>query len=102
LPPVHETTLPRTTSILRPEDRILLAEIFSAILLHILAVRPVHEYNVTMGGVMPQVDVLSKLAMSDQRHDGITRWHSSQVEGLVPVKGVQVQVLSPAAFRATT
>ena len=58
--------------------------------------RPVHEYNVRVGGDIPQVPVLSKLAMSDQRHSGITSWHSSQVEGLVPVMGVQVQVLSPA------
>jgi hypothetical protein len=58
--------------------------------------RPLHEYNVNMGGKMPQVPVISKLAMSDQRHDGITIWQSSQVEGLVRVNLVQVQVLSPA------
>jgi hypothetical protein len=69
---------------------------FSAIFLQSLAMRPVHEYNVRVGGDIPQVPVLSKLAMSDQRHSGITSWHSSQVEGLVPVMGVQVQVLSPA------
>jgi hypothetical protein len=68
----------------------------SAILLHILAVRPVHEHNTSMGGVMPQVTVISKVAMSDQCHDGIMLWHSSQVEGLVTHKVVQVQVLSPA------
>ena len=56
---------------------------FSAIFLQSLAMRPVHEYNVTMGGDAPQVPVISKLAMSDQRHNGITSWHSSQVEGLV-------------------
>ena len=72
--------------------------LFSAILLHILAVRPVHEYNISMGGDTPQVTVLSKVAIPDQRHDGITSWHSSQVEGLValtssagssPVSGIQ-------------
>jgi hypothetical protein len=56
---------------------------FSANLLQLLAVRPVHEYNISMGGNTPQVIVLSQLAMSKQRHDGITCWHSSQVEGLV-------------------
>jgi hypothetical protein len=61
--------------------------LFSAILLHILAVRPVHEYNITMGGNKPQVTVLSQLAMSNQRHDGITCWYSSQVEGLVAFTG---------------
>jgi hypothetical protein len=69
---------------------------FSAIFLQSLAMRPVHEYNVSMGGDAPQVPVLSKLAMSDQRHNGITLWHTSQVEGLVRVNLVQVQVLSPA------
>jgi hypothetical protein len=54
---------------------------FSAIFLQLLAMRPVHKYNVSMGGDTPQVPVLSKLAMSDQRHDGITCWYTSQVEG---------------------
>jgi hypothetical protein len=73
LPPVHEPTC--------PEYRILPGPLFSAIFLQSLAMRPVDEYNVSMGGDMPQVPVLSKLAMSDQRHNGITSWHSSQVEG---------------------
>jgi len=33
------------------------------------------------------VIALSKLAMSDQCHDGITSWHASQVEGLVALTG---------------
>jgi hypothetical protein len=49
-----------------------------------------------MGGNTPQVIDLSQVAIPDQRHDGITAWQSSQVEGLVAVKAVQVQVLSPA------
>ena len=60
--------------------------LFSAIFLQSLAMRPVHEYNMSMGGNTPQVPVLSKLAMSDQRHDGITPWHSSQLQELVPVR----------------
>src|SRR5690348_2605044 len=64
--------------------------------------RPLHEYNANVGGNMPQVPVLSKLAMLDQRHDGITFWHASQVEGLVTVKVVQVQVLSPAVYSTRT
>jgi hypothetical protein len=51
-----------------------------------------------MGGYTPQVLVIYELAMSDQCHNGITGWHSSQVEGLVgfisragssPVSGTQ-------------
>jgi hypothetical protein len=60
---------------------------FSAIFLQLLAMRPVHEYNMSKGDDTPQVLVFSKLAMSDQRHDGITCWHSSQVEGLVTFTG---------------
>ena len=63
-------------------DRVQSGSPFSAIFLQSLAMRPVHEYNVSMGGGTPQVPVLSKLAMSDQRHNGITPWHSSQVEGV--------------------
>jgi hypothetical protein len=55
---------------------------FSAILLQILAMRPVHEYNINVGGDTPQVTDLSQVAIPDQRHDVITSWHSSQVEGL--------------------
>jgi hypothetical protein len=54
---------------------------FSAVFLQSLAMRPVHEYNVSKGGDTPQVPIISKLAMSDQRHNGITSWHSRQVEG---------------------
>jgi hypothetical protein len=65
---------------IRPAGPLNQPWLFSAIFLQSLAMRPVHEYNVTMGGDTPQVPVLSKLAMSDQRHNGITSWHSSQVE----------------------
>jgi hypothetical protein len=49
--------------------------------------RPVHEYNINMGGDTPQVIDLSQVAIPDQRHDGITSWQASQVEGLVPITG---------------
>jgi hypothetical protein len=39
----------------------------SAIILQPLAMRPVHGYNMNTSGCVPQVVVLSKLAMSDQR-----------------------------------
>ncbi len=77
----------RSTKPRCPEHRILLGVGFSAILLQLLAVRPVHEYNISMGGDTPQVTVLSQVAIPDQRHDGITSWHSSQVEGLVAFTG---------------
>jgi hypothetical protein len=69
---------------LLPRRRTCPAELgqFSAFFLQSLAMRPVHEYNVSVGGDAPQVLVLSKLAMSDQRRNGITSWHSSQVEGV--------------------
>jgi hypothetical protein len=49
-----------------------------------------------MGGNLTQVTVISKLTALPQRHGSTSRWHSSQVEGLVRVNLVQVQVLSPA------
>jgi hypothetical protein len=40
-----------------------------------------------MGADTPQVPVIYEFAISDQRHKGITGWHSSQVEGLVTFTG---------------
>ena len=76
----------RSTKPTCPDHRIPLGLGFSAILLQLLAVRPVNEYNISMGGDTPQVIDLSQVAIPDQRHDGITIWQASQVEGLVGFK----------------
>jgi hypothetical protein len=49
-----------------------------------------------MGGNTPQVTDLSQVAIPDQRHDVITSWQASQVEGLLrlPTATDQLTILA--------
>ena len=53
------------------------------------------EINVTL--VNLKISCECKVSKPEWRN-----WQTRQVEGLVPVMGVQVQVLSPALYRART